>query len=112
MFEEKSRPKAMAIISTSIAIGQIVGMAVAGFTNTVTPLTWRLPFLLVSIPNFIIIIIFIIIYASKSMKTAEDYLQDLNSNDQMSKKEAMSALGGLLKDERAVDPLIKILWSL
>ncbi len=58
MFEEKSRPKAMAIISTSIAIGQIVGMAVAGFTNTVTPLTWRLPFLLVSIPNFIIIIIF------------------------------------------------------
>lgn len=53
-FTEKSRPRAQAWYDSITTIGVLLGMVVAGFVGPV--LGWRVPFLLVSAPNFLFII--------------------------------------------------------
>lgn len=58
-FGEEERPKVNAMLSTAISLGAIVGMIVAGFLGGTYG--WRLPFILVSVPNVFIAILFYII---------------------------------------------------
>ncbi|MBO8160033.1 MAG: MFS transporter [Thermosipho sp. (in: Bacteria)] len=51
MFNHKERGKVMAIVGLSITLGNIVGMIIGGFLGE--KYGWRLPFILVSVPNFI-----------------------------------------------------------
>lgn len=53
MFGHKERGKVAAILGLATSVGGIVGMLVAGYTSGT--LGWRIPFILVSAPNLLII---------------------------------------------------------
>lgn len=54
LFTEKQRAKAQAWYDAIIAIGILFGMVIAGFLAPVYG--WRLPFIIVSVPNFLFIL--------------------------------------------------------
>ncbi|AKI96721.1 MFS transporter [Kosmotoga pacifica] len=56
IFTENERAKVNAILSTAISIGAILGMVIAGFTGET--LGWRLPFVIVSLPNLLFVLLF------------------------------------------------------
>ena len=55
-FKESHRPKVNAFLSTAISLGAIVGMVIAGFTGST--LGWRIPFIIVSLPNIFLALAF------------------------------------------------------
>ncbi|HUX40706.1 MAG TPA: MFS transporter [Rectinemataceae bacterium] len=56
LFEEKERPWASGVISVAIAIGTIAGGVIGGFVGDEN--SWRLPFILASVPNFFFVAVF------------------------------------------------------
>jgi len=55
MYEHNKRGNVAAILSLSIAVGNIFGMMIGGYSGSIYG--WRLPFILVSVPNFIFAIL-------------------------------------------------------
>ncbi len=55
MYDQVSRGKVVALLSSAVSVGSIVGMAVAGFVGPA--FGWRVPFILVSLPNVFLAII-------------------------------------------------------
>lgn len=56
IFDEKERPVAIAVLTMAFSLGQIVGAGVGGLVAE--SLGWRLPFILVAAPNFILLPLF------------------------------------------------------
>lgn len=59
MFDEVSRGKVVALLSSAISVGSILGMVVGGFIGP--KFGWRVPFILVSLPNVLLAVISIFI---------------------------------------------------
>ncbi len=55
MFDEVSRGKIVAILASAMSIGGILGMIVGGFVGPT--FGWRIPFILVSLPNIVLALI-------------------------------------------------------
>ncbi len=55
MYDQVSRGKVVALLSSAMSVGSILGMAVAGFVAPT--FGWRIPFVLVSLPNVVLAII-------------------------------------------------------
>lgn len=55
MFDEVSRGKIVAILASAMSIGGIFGMIVGGFVGPA--FGWRIPFILVSLPNIVLALI-------------------------------------------------------
>lgn len=55
MFDEVSRGKIVAILASAMSIGGIFGMIVGGFVGPT--FGWRIPFILVSLPNIVLALI-------------------------------------------------------
>ncbi|MGB9821418.1 MAG: MFS transporter [Pseudothermotoga sp.] len=55
MFDEVSRGKVVAILASAMSVGGILGMVVGGFVGPT--FGWRIPFVLVSLPNIVLAII-------------------------------------------------------
>lgn len=75
VFKEKERARANAFLSTAISLGAIVGMVVAGFTGTT--FGWRLPFILVSVPNVFVVILFYLVSKEPKRGASEIAVGDL-----------------------------------
>ncbi len=75
VFKEKERAKVNAFLSTAISLGAIVGMVVAGFTGTA--FGWRLPFILVSVPNVFLVILFYLVSKEPKRGASEVAVGDL-----------------------------------
>ncbi len=55
MFDEVNRGKVVAILASAMSIGSILGMIVGGFVGPA--FGWRIPFILVSLPNVVLALI-------------------------------------------------------
>ncbi len=55
MFDEVNRAKVAALMGAAISVGNILGMVVGGFVGPT--FGWRLPFVLVSLPNVVLAIV-------------------------------------------------------
>ncbi|MBO8166368.1 MAG: MFS transporter [Thermotogae bacterium] len=75
IFNENERAKVNAILSTAISIGAILGMIIAGFTGE--SLGWRIPFMIVSLPNLIFAFLFYLIAKEPERGGAEVAVGDL-----------------------------------
>ncbi len=75
IFDAKERGKVAAYLSTAVSIGIILGMVIGGYVGGVYG--WRIPFLLVSIPNIVIILIFYKIIEEPKRGAAEEKVEDL-----------------------------------
>lgn len=74
-FQEKERAKVNAFLSTAISLGAIVGMVVAGFTGST--LGWRLPFIVVSVPNVFLVLVFYAVSKEPKRGASEVAVGDL-----------------------------------
>lgn len=74
-FQEKERAKVNAFLSTAISLGAIVGMVVAGFTGGT--LGWRLPFIIVSVPNVFLVLLFYAVSEEPKRGASEVAVGDL-----------------------------------
>ena len=68
-YDELQRGKINAFLSTAFAIGAIAGMVVAGFMGATYG--WRTPFLVVSLPNIVLVIFFVLIAEEPARGAAE-----------------------------------------
>ena len=57
LFEEEKRGKGYGLIATSFGFGTLFGMVLAGLIPS-----WRLPFIIVSLPNFVLAPLFYIVF--------------------------------------------------
>jgi len=71
-FKGEHRAIANAWVGLAWVIGQLLGQTVAGYTGIGN---WRLPFILVAVPNFILLAIFMLVFKEPKRGAAEDALQ-------------------------------------
>ena len=74
-FKAQYRAKVNAFLSTAISIGGIAGMVIAGFLGGTYG--WRLPFIVVSIPNIFLAILFYVLADEPKRGAAEIAVGDL-----------------------------------
>jgi predicted MFS family arabinose efflux permease len=70
IFDDKERPSATAFLTMAAGLGQILGAGVAGFT--VDAIGWRIPFILVSAPNFLFLPLFWIFIPEPQKAASEE----------------------------------------
>lgn len=75
LFTEKQRPRAQAWYQAMGAVGTLVGMVAAGFIGPA--LGWRVPFIIVSLPNFFFILAIIFGGAEPQRGAGELAVKDL-----------------------------------
>ncbi len=75
MYDAKMRAVAVTWVTTMMGIGQIIGQLLNGYLAPIYG--WRFPFLLVSIPNIIIMIIFYLWVSEPQRGASEDAIEDL-----------------------------------
>ena len=75
IYDEAARAKVVAYLSTAIALGSVVGMAIAGFVGP--SYGWRLPFVLVSLPNIVLIILFYFLSEEPKRGASEHAVKEL-----------------------------------
>ncbi len=68
-YDELERGKINAFLSTAFAIGAIAGMVVAGFMGT--QYGWRTPFMVVSLPNIALVLLFMALAEEPARGAAE-----------------------------------------
>lgn len=74
-FKESQRAKVNSFLSTAISLGAIVGMVIAGFTGA--SLGWRIPFIIVSLPNILLALLFFLFAEEPKRGAAEVAVGDL-----------------------------------
>ncbi|RLD15076.1 MAG: MFS transporter [Caldiserica bacterium] len=75
LFTEKQRPRAQAWYDAITAIGVVFGMVVAGFIGPVYG--WRIPFIIVSVPNFLFVLGMAIFGREPEKGAGEQEIRDL-----------------------------------
>ncbi len=76
IFDKRGRTLAAAILTTCWGIGGLLGVMVAGY-SLAAGLGWRLPFVMIAVPNFIFIAIFYFATPSVPKGASEDALKEL-----------------------------------
>jgi predicted MFS family arabinose efflux permease len=74
-FSHRNRATAAACIALTQGLGIAVGQLLAGFIGS--KYGWRLPFIIVAIPNFVLILIFWLLVKEPPRGVAEDSLKEL-----------------------------------
>lgn len=76
VFDKKGRTLAAAVITICWGIGGLVGVMVAGYSLG-AGLGWRLPFVLIAVPNFLFLTLFYFIIPEIPKGASEDALKEL-----------------------------------
>lgn len=76
IFDKKGRTLAAAILTMCWGIGGLIGVLVAGYSLG-AGLGWRLPFIMIAIPNFFFIALFYLLVAEPKQGAAEAALAEL-----------------------------------
>ncbi len=76
VFDKRGRTLAAAILTICWGIGGLIGVMVAGYSLG-AGLGWRLPFIMIAIPNFIFIALFYFIIPEIPKGASEDALKEL-----------------------------------
>ncbi|MCX7677597.1 MAG: MFS transporter [Spirochaetes bacterium] len=76
IFDKRGRPLAAAILTTCWGLGGLMGAMVAGY-SVGAGLGWRLPFVLIAVPNFVFIALFYFISPEIPKGASEDALKEL-----------------------------------
>ncbi len=74
-FTEKQRGRGQALVDAITTLGVLLGMMVAGFLGPVHG--WRLPFVLVSFPNFLIVLLIAVFSKEPSRGAGEQEIREL-----------------------------------
>jgi predicted MFS family arabinose efflux permease len=74
-FSEKERAKATALISGAIGFGSVLGMIIGGYGGAAWG--WRVPFLLVSAPNFLFALLFWLSVKEPPRALSEENLREM-----------------------------------
>jgi predicted MFS family arabinose efflux permease len=74
-FGEKERAKATALISGAIGLGSVLGMMVGGYGGAA--FGWRIPFIIVSAPNFLFALLFWLSVKEPPRALSEETLKDM-----------------------------------
>ncbi len=74
-FSHRNRASAAAVIALAQGLGIAAGQLLAGFIGP--PLGWRLPFIIVGIPNFALITLFMFTFKEPARGGTENRLKDL-----------------------------------
>lgn len=72
MFKEEERGKGFSYLEVAIGGGTILGVLVAGFFPN-----WRTPFIIISLPSFVVAIVFYAIYQEPKRGEGEEEVRDL-----------------------------------
>ncbi|HEX7713181.1 MAG TPA: MFS transporter, partial [Bacillota bacterium] len=75
MYSEKERAVAVTWMTTVMGIGQIAGELLGGYLSP--SFGWRLPFILVAVPNLLILVIFHLIVAEPKRGMREEAFEEL-----------------------------------
>lgn len=75
IYDEKERPFTTAVLTTSFGLGNIVGTLVGGYLGP--SLGWRLPFILVSAPNIIFVLLFLLFVPEPQKAASEEATKEL-----------------------------------
>jgi predicted MFS family arabinose efflux permease len=75
IYDEKERPVTTAILATAFGFGNIVGTVVGGYLGP--SLGWRIPFILISAPNFILLALFWVLVPEPQKAASEDATREL-----------------------------------
>ena len=75
MYDEEHRASVVAWVTTAMGIGQIIGMVLSGYLGPT--FGWRLPFLLIAIPNLVILFLFHILVPEPERGATEESVKDL-----------------------------------
>ncbi len=75
LYGRRERARAASLLMVSVTIGSIVGMLVGGYTGPLWG--WRVPFILVSVPNFIFAALAIFLITEPKRGITEDEIADL-----------------------------------
>ncbi len=75
LFSEKERAKATGLVAAAIGLGSLAGMLVGGYGGALWG--WRLPFILVSAPNFLLALVFVLSVKEPPRAMAEEALREL-----------------------------------
>ena len=74
-FSEKERAKATGLVAGAIGLGSVLGMIIGGYGGAAWG--WRLPFLLVSLPNFVFALLFWFSVKEPARAMSEEGLKEL-----------------------------------
>ncbi len=74
-FSEKERAKATGLVAAAISFGSVAGMVAGGYGGATWG--WRIPFVIVSVPNFILAVLFWFSVAEPKRAMSEEAFQDL-----------------------------------
>jgi MFS family permease len=74
-FKAEHRVTAVAWVGVAWAVGQVMGQAIAGFL--VEDYGWRLPFILVSVPNYVLVPLFFAFAREPKRGATEEQLEEL-----------------------------------
>jgi len=74
-FSEKERAKATALISGAIGLGSVLGMIIGGYGGAAWG--WRVPFILVSAPNFLFALLFWLSVKEPPRALSEENLREM-----------------------------------
>lgn len=72
MFSEEKRGRGYSYIQTALGFGTLIGMIIAGLM-----VSWRTPFIIASVPNFIIAPLFYFVYEEPERGEGEKEIKDL-----------------------------------
>ena len=75
LYGEKERAGAVAWMTTVMGLGQIVGQLVSGYVGPATG--WRMPFIIVSVPTLIVLLVFFLVVKEPRRGAAEEGVNSL-----------------------------------
>ncbi len=75
LYDEKKRAGATAWMTAAIGVGQIIGLILGGYVGA--PFGWRLPFILASAPNILVLILFFILVPEPQRGASEESVNKL-----------------------------------
>ena len=75
MYDEEHRPTVVTWLTTAMGVGIILGTALSGYLGPI--FGWRMPFLLIAIPNLILLILFYWLIPEPERGAKEESIKDL-----------------------------------
>lgn len=75
MYDEKQRPTVVTWLTTAMGVGIILGTALSGYLGPI--FGWRLPFIIIAVPNLVLLILFYLLVPEPKRGATEESIKDL-----------------------------------